>query len=253
MKDRFAKIRNSRGLPLSWPGDHDFRTLVAISVPLFISAANLCRFIENLKWQPTVRPTEILVGQANYATKIERTFLPILTRLLEDQDGEYSEMLLKGFQLIVGATIRLAIPLSVDALSQLFNFQAEIIVNRLAAFSSVLSIPNNRDIPVKIFHSSFRDFLLKSKSKFGVNREQPNKDILLRCLAVMRDKMKKNICNLASNRAERSEIDHQSLQQHFPPELQYSCRYWVYHLSKSKYPLTEMGYVFLLLKEHFLH
>lgn len=73
-----------------------------MSVPLFISAATLCRFIGDKKWQPTVRLAEVLENQAKYATKMEKTYLPILERLLAGQDDEDSEMLLHEFQEIIG-------------------------------------------------------------------------------------------------------------------------------------------------------
>lgn len=191
LKDRFAKIRDKRDLPLDWPGDENTQALIALSVPLFISAATVCRFIEDPKWQPTVRLVEVLEGQAKYTTKMDKTYLPILMRLLEDQDDEESEELLRQFQDIVGVLILLATPLSINALSQILGIRTEAISHRLDFFQSVLSIPDNRDLPVKILHSSFRDFLVNTKTKFHVDKQQTHSNITSYCLTTMHGRLKK--------------------------------------------------------------
>jgi hypothetical protein len=119
LKDRFAKIRHERNIYPDWPGDETVQALAIMSAPLFISAATVCRFIEDPKWDPEVRLAELLEDQAKYATKMEKTYLPILTQLLKDQDDDESEQLLQLFQQIIGVIILLAIPLSVNSLSQL--------------------------------------------------------------------------------------------------------------------------------------
>lgn len=58
--DRFAKIRHDRNISQDWPGDDVMQELVRLSVPLFISAATVCRYIRNLKWEPKSRLAELL-------------------------------------------------------------------------------------------------------------------------------------------------------------------------------------------------
>jgi len=58
---------------------------------------------------------------------------------------------------------------------------------------------------------------------------------------------------LPSDGARRIEIDYHTVDQHIPPELHYSCRYWVYHLVKCN-PLRNLfDQVYVFLEEHFLH
>lgn len=40
---------------------------------------------------------------------------------------------------------------------------------------------------------------------------------------------------------------------HLPPQLQYACSYWVYHLIQSQGPINELNPAFSFLKAHFLH
>jgi hypothetical protein len=95
----------------------------------------------------------------------------------------------------------------------------------LYSFRSILSVPNDRDLPVRILHLSFRDFLVQFESEFLVNEPNKHKNIAFLRLNKMRSGLRKNICNLEGLTTCRMDIDPQSLCQHLPPELQYSCRY----------------------------
>ncbi|KAJ6044395.1 hypothetical protein N7460_005750 [Penicillium canescens] len=100
--DRFAKIQHDRNISKDWPGDNIIRELVTMSAPLFISAATICRYIENSEWDPKLRLAEFLTDQAKYISRMDKTYLPILTRLLDDQESDESEQqqqqLLQEFQ-----------------------------------------------------------------------------------------------------------------------------------------------------------
>lgn len=261
---RFAKIREERRMrkkrdetdeddERDWPGYDIIQNLVGMTGPLFISAATLCRFVGDPKWNPQVRLDDLLKDQTKYATKMDKTYLPILTRLLDGQDDNESEQLVQEFKEIVGAVVLLAVPLSVNALSQFFGIGEEFICNRLDSLQSVLNIPGDPNLPVRTLHLSFRDFLVTTKSRFRVDEQQTHKNITLRCLTTMRSCLKKDICNLAAYGTKRSDIDAQTIHQHLTPELQYSCRYWAHHLVRSKDLHTVVRVVFLLLQEHFLH
>ncbi|KAL4990294.1 hypothetical protein BDW68DRAFT_45139 [Aspergillus falconensis] len=255
LEDRFAKIRHNRNIPQGWPGEAIIQELVRISVPLFISAATICRYIENSKWEPKLRLGELLKDQAKYVSKMDKTYLPILTRLLNDQDSDELEQqqLLQEFQDIVGVIIILAVPLSITTLSQFLGIGVDQISNRLDSFRSVFSIPVNQDQPIRILHSSFRDFLVHSKSEFHVDEPRKHQEILKFCLKTMRTHLRKDICNLSSPGTRRAKIDPQAIHQYLPAELQYSCRYWIHHLKQSEALSSEKEDVQLFLQKHFLH
>ncbi|KAJ6050600.1 WD40 repeat-like protein [Penicillium canescens] len=258
LQDRFAKIKYDRNISQDWPGDDVIQELVTMSVPLFISAATVCRYIENSKWEPKLRLAELLTNQAKYVSRMDKTYLPILTRLLEDQESDKSDeseqqQLLQEFQDIVGVIILLAVPLSINALSLFLGIGADQISNRLDSFRSVLSIPDDRDRPLRILHLSFRDFLVQPRTKFYVDEPRKHKDIAKSCLKTMRSRLQKDICNLASPGTRRGDIDPQHIRQYLPPELQYSCRYWIHHLDQSQALSSEMEDVRIFLQKHFLH
>ncbi|RJE17206.1 hypothetical protein PHISCL_10457, partial [Aspergillus sclerotialis] len=69
----------------------------------------------------------------------------------------------------------------------------------------------------------------------------------------MRSCLRRDICNLASPGTHRTDIDSQHIRQCLPPELQYSCRYWIHHLEQSQTLSSEIKEVRLFLQKHFLH
>jgi hypothetical protein len=64
------------------------------------------------------------------------------------------------FQELVGPIVLLAKPLSVLSLSGLLDIALAIIFGRLNCLHSVLSIPSKTDVPVRMLHLSFCDFLV---------------------------------------------------------------------------------------------
>ncbi|KAL4975136.1 hypothetical protein BDW66DRAFT_160755 [Aspergillus desertorum] len=159
------------------------------------------------------------------------------------------QQLLQEFQGIIGVIILLAVPLSINTLSLFLGIEADKISN----------------LPVRIIHLSFRDFLLQSqtrpfsdeqqkhKAKFLVDEQQKHKAIARFCLTTMRRCLRKDICNLASPATRRTDIDDQDICRYLPPELQYSCRYWIYHFKQSQPLPSEIEDVRQFLQKHFLH
>lgn len=257
LKDRFSQIRQERSLPSNWPGEENIQIMVARAVPLFISAATLCRFVGDVKWNPESRLRAILADETTYVSKMDSTYLPVLNQLLTGQDEWESKQLVQEFKEIVGVIILLATPLSVNALVGLLNMETDDISNRLHLLHSVLSIPDDLDMPVRLLHLSFRDFLLDSKKKdnspFWIDEKEIHHRLTIQCLTVMHCHLKKNFCNLPGEGTQRTEIDAHSINQYTPSELQYACRYWAQHLVQSKDLNSVIHDAFLFLQKHFLH
>jgi hypothetical protein len=255
LQDRFAKLKADRKITRDWPGHDVIQELVKISVPLFISAATVCRYIENSNWEPKFRLAELIKDQAKYVSRMDKTYMPILTQMLNDQESDDSEQqqLLHEFQIIIGAIIVLAVPLSINTLSLLLGIEADRIINRLDSFRSVLSIPDDKVRPVRVLHRSFPDFLVQSKTIFFVDETRKHRDIANACAKIMRSCLRRDICNLASPGTYRAGIDAKHIRQCISTELQYSCRYWIHHLARSRILSSDFEDVLKLLQEHFLH
>jgi hypothetical protein len=252
---RLAEIRTERCLPSTWPGERDLRRLVELSVPSFIFAATICRIFEEPHWDPKDSLTEILTYQ-NDQSNLNGTYLPVLDRLLSRQHEKQKEKLVSEFQQVIGAIVILESPLSVKSLSNLLGLPTRVINLRLSALHSVLRVPNDETIPIRLFHLSFRDFLLdpeiQKKTPLGIKERDIHDMLTSKCL-LMCQNLRRNICQLPSDGTQRAEVDHQTIQNYLSPELQYACRYWAHHLLRCANP-THLAYnAFSFLRVHFLH
>jgi hypothetical protein len=253
LKHKLSEIQRERALPPDWPGQECIEKLVKMAIPLFIFAATICRFVGDQDFLPDKRLAAVLQDEAAASSSdLERTYIPVLNQLNVSKSKSDSEQLLKEFQDIVGVIVLLATPLSVFAVADLTGISMEIITNRLNRFHSVLSIPSESDKPVRILHLSFRDFLVNTTSMLHVDEAETHYKIALHCFRVMDDRLKRNICGLSSYGAQKVDIDSQTVDQHIPASLQYSCRYWVHHLQQSRCDPSEFP-VLSFLKTNFLH
>jgi len=251
LENRFLTIRNNRQISGDWPGNDTIDDLVTMAVPLFIFAATICRFVAEGP-HPKRRLQKLLDFQAaTSASQMDKLYLPVLDQLLSRSDEDESKELLKEFQDTVGIIILLASPLSVHSLARFLRISGDDISDLLNNLHSVLCVPEKKDAPVRILHLSFRDYLLNTKSAFHVDEEITHRKIALHCLRIMSLSLKQNICGLLSYGTQRVDIEGQIINQHLSPELQYACRYWVYHLEQSKAYISDE--VLSLLKKHFLH
>jgi hypothetical protein len=263
LKDEFDKIRNTnkhlhRVLPSDWPGETNLKALVDMAIPLFIFAATICRYVGDVRWDPQQRLQTVLKYQtASQASKLDRTYLPILDGLLIGLSDEENKTLIKEFQYIVGSIVLLATPLSTVSLARLLDISEGIINCRLDFLHSVFSVLTDRQTPVRLLHFSFREFLVdlqkQDKNPFWVDERKMHKIVATKCLELMSDSLKENICDLKSPGTLRAEIDRKTINVNLPAEVQYACSYWVYHLEQSGSQISDQSSVDIFLSKHFLH
>ncbi|KAJ5816310.1 NACHT and WD40 domain protein [Penicillium robsamsonii] len=257
LNHRISKIREEREppLPIDWPGAINIRKLVALSVPLFIFAATICRIFEDPDWDPMDSLPEILTHQ-NDESKLDGTYLPVLDRLLKRQSEKKKKELVQEFHEVVGAIVILESPLSIIALPKLIGLPQRLVHTRLNSLHSVLSVPNDETSPIQLFHLSFRDFLLspetREKTVFWIDEKEMHHRLSKRCFLIC-ENLRRNICELPSDGTQRENIDRQTINRFLPPELQYACRYWAHHLVLCIDMYTVVQDVLLFLKRHFLH
>lgn len=146
---------------------------------------------------------------------------------------------------------------SKKALASFLNVDTNEIESRLMLLHSVLNIPDDLDIPVRILHLSFRDFLLDPEKKgtnlLWIDENDTHAFIFRRCLKVMKCSLRKNICKLDSYGTQRHEVGDDRINKYLPLDVRYACRYWVKHLIQMQNPATELDKVLEFLKVHFLH
>ncbi|KAF2685435.1 hypothetical protein K458DRAFT_239113, partial [Lentithecium fluviatile CBS 122367] len=252
-----SRTREERSLPLDWPGERCIQTLVNMAVPLFIFAATVCLFVGEASGNPRRRLKDILGYETEDVSKLGMTYLPILKSLFSTQDKKEKRKLSREFQEIVGSIVVLESPLSIDSLARLLRKAKDDISSRLDSLHSVLSTPNRDDVTVRLLHLSFREFLVDTsikKSPFWVDERARHERLASHCLELMSglDGLRQNMCALEPGTL-RSEVNEGKITSYLSPELQYACRYWVYHLKQSQRHVSDEDSTDMFLQKHFLH
>ena len=253
-------ISEERSLPLGWPSKNQIKALVNMAVPLFIFAATVCRYIGDKRDNPKKRLEIVLQYQtAKQVSQLDKTYLPILNQLFDDEDELDIERWTSEFQEIVGGIVVLESPLSIRSLANLLNIPEEDIKFRLDLLHSVLNIPVDDDMPVRLLHLSFRDFLLdpqkRGKNPFWIGEKKTHASLISKCLRLLSSPkgLRQNICNLTSSGTPRCKVNDQIIGNALSLEVRYACRYWVYHLEQSRNRIRDGDLVDVFLQKYFLY
>ncbi|GKZ22145.1 hypothetical protein AbraIFM66951_006996 [Aspergillus brasiliensis] len=275
IRDRLLQIRTERQSPSDdvynwadedddlsdWPEESEIAQLIQIAIPLFISAATICRFIEDPLKDPKDRLRIILENQpASHISMLGKTYLPVFSSILAFEDKSEHAQTVSDFKKLIGPIIILASPLSVSALACLLEIPKSTIGRQLSFLTSVISVPKDKYQPVRLYHLSFRDFLLAAETReetpFWVDGEAMHRHVALCCIRLMerpQTGLRKNMCDLPSYGSLRSEIDEEKCRQNLPGELRYACRYWIRHMQQGKIVLRDNDETHRFLGKHFLH
>lgn len=272
LDDKLRKIRHDYNglchvehqLPSDWPGSAIVQDLVKMAVPLFIFAATVCRFIEDqalsdpagqlkkvLQYRPGTHQSEI--------NQLDATYRPVLDRLLVGRSEAAKTEFVEGFRSIVGSIVLLVEPLSTSSLAYLLDIPGSAINGKLTSLHSVLSVPDTAQSPVRMFHLSFRDFLVdpdkRESNPFWIDEMATHGMIATKCIELMSSfgNLRKDICDLKRPGTARADIEPPVIKSSLPAHVQYACLYWVYHLEQSNARINEKHQGYLFLKRHFLH
>lgn len=252
-------VPKDRQLPTSWPGQSNIQILVQMAVPLFIFAATVCRFLADRRCgNPDKQLQEVLKYRTrSQESQLDATYLPVLNQLVVGLPIRQRENALQEFRVIVGSIVILASPLSTCALAQMLSVSKDTIDDRLDLLHSVLSIPPSSSSPVRLLHLSFRDFLVDAekcgKNPFWVDEKYSHGKMAANCLRVMNERLRTDICDVNASGTSRLTLNPQKVDACLPPEVQYACLHWVYHLQHARDQVSDGGPVCDFLIRHFLH
>jgi hypothetical protein len=262
-----AMIRNNynklvlpkRQLPTNWPGERNVQILVDMATPLFIFAATVCRFIRDRRCgRPNEQLAKVLKYQtSSQASKLDTTYLPVLNQLLFGLTTSEKRSVLENFQQVIGSIIILISPLSANSLDRLLEVDEGTVEDRTDLLHSVLSIPSCPDHPIRLFHLSFRDFLVNDEKRetnpFWVNETQAHQRMGEQCIRLMVSSLKQDLCGLKGPGTLVIEVERSWVNRCISPELQYACLYWVQHLQKSGSQAYNGDKANQFLQAHLLH
>ena len=235
------KNRSDCDLLEEWPSLADLDTLCAKATGLFIYASTVVRFVASKDHQPSERLADIVAlpqstveeGRSGldqlYTEVLQQAFLGIRT-----DDGKFYS----NFKSVVGAVILVFNPLPVTAFSHLLG--GSNISTALRSLHSLLIIPTSKldPTPIHVLHKSFPDFLTDphrcTNNKFFIDPSIHHREITLSCLRLMKERLKRNICQL-NDFTPLSEVEDLPAQKTvcIGDVLEYACCFWASHLAKA--------------------
>jgi hypothetical protein len=94
----------------------------------------------------------------------------------------------------------------------------------------------DEEAPVRLFHPSFPDFITNEErcrdDRFLVTRPEGHLQLATRCLEIMNNGLRQDICDIQDPSLSNSEVAdlEERLARAVPSELRYACQYWHIHL-----------------------
>ena len=108
----------------------------------------------------------------------------------------------------------------------------------LRSLHSVFLVPKNNTNPVRVFHKSFPDFLTDPEwckdERFFINPSVHHQEVLLSCLDLMKERLKRNICGLDDFVSLEKVNDLSAHRKSYIGDaLEYACLFWTKHLAET--------------------
>ncbi|EEQ83837.2 WD domain-containing protein [Blastomyces dermatitidis ER-3] len=243
LRHELEKVKSIRRIDERWPGDESIQTLVQKADRLFIYAATVCRFIGESRF-PEKRMDEILhteVMSRSSTSELDRMYSEILNHILDEGSHEDKEDMVFLFKQIVGSLLVLAEALSRSTLTSVLDLSSTDITEILESLHSVLDIPEDENLPIQLFHLSFRDFVFSEERcanpAFTIKEEVAHGDM----------------CDLRHPGTSVADVEKSTVEKFLPQSVQYACKHWIRHLDKSQTKLIDNGEVHIFLQKHLLH
>jgi hypothetical protein len=235
-----AKNRSDCDLLDEWPSSSDIEVLCKKAAGFFIYASTVVKFVASEYNPPTERLALITSLPGNTIREgrsgVDQLYIKVLGQVFcsthEDNNQLYSQ-----FQSVVGTVLLLFNPLSVNGLSELLkeSHSSSSILSIMRSLHSLLLMPDNKEDPIHIFHKSFPDFLTDPErcedERFFINPPVHHQEILLSCLGLMQERLKRNICGLDDFVSLGKVEDLPACRKtHIGDALGYACQFWTRHL-----------------------
>ena len=248
-----AETQNCFGSLGDWPSQHDLEILCKKAAGFFIYASTVVKFVASENYPLPERLTVITsLPQATAEegkSGVDQLYIKVLEHAFysvhKDDIQFYTRL-----QSILGTVLLILNPLSIKGLSELLkrHHTLPFILKTITSLRSVLVVPDDIEDPILTFHKSFPDFLTDPERcedrRFFVEPAVCHVQILLSCLSLMKERLKKNICGL-DDYAVLSEV--QDLfgcqKDHIGDVLEYACLFWTKHLLQIPGSSPDIGEV----------
>ncbi|KAK0442297.1 uncharacterized protein EV420DRAFT_1249110, partial [Desarmillaria tabescens] len=140
-----------------WPPEHLLDQLVQKSAGLFIFATTVCRFIES----PGDRAEQLIqIASASEShNEGEYGLDHLYRRTISSAIEKLPDSKVNNLRTVLGTVILLQEPMTLRSICLLLKVTQNHVEGMLSPFHSVIVVPSDDRDFVRLFHSSFRDFL----------------------------------------------------------------------------------------------
>ena len=233
-----AKNRSDYDLTEVWPSSSDVGILCKKAAGFFIYASTIVKFIASDS-NPLTESLALITSLPKSTAEegksgIDQLYIKVLEQAFCDIRTSNSQHYLR-FRTVVGAVVLIFNPISSKGLSELLRLHMSHIHSAFRSLHSLLLIPDGFEDPILTFHKSFPDFLTDpdrcKDTRFFVDPAVHHAEILLSCLNLMRERLKRNICHL-DDHVVLSEVKDISThcKNYIGDALKYACCFWTKHL-----------------------
>jgi len=243
-KHSFMEIAGRRPGMDDWPTAEQLDLLCERAGGLFVYAVATIKFLDH-KNNDTRRQLDRLLESPGSSVREGKTKLKASTTL----NSLYASLLVEAFgdddpeddamtRSVLGAVVLAVNPLSPPTIASLLSFGTTDVSLRLSSVHSLLLLQENNDHPVRPFHKSFPDFITDpercANRRFHVSPPDHHLELLIGCLKLMNQGLKKNMCQLPDGVTNSEVGDLQKrANQYINDGLQYACRSWHKHLTET--------------------
>ena len=247
-----------------WPSDEHIDLLCNRAAGLFVYAVATIKFLDSNTHLPKHRLDAILKLPECTAPEGKTRFRPkttldsLYTSILQAAFGEEDSEVCSKVRSTIGAVVLVVNPLPPSAIAELVGLDPEEVVLFLMLVQSLLTLGEDYDQPVKSFHKSFPDFITDpsrcSDTRFYISSRDAHLELAMNCLRMVNDELEWNILSLPDY-ALNSEVEDLKtrINDRISIALQYACRSWHSHLTRTTGDVTEVvSYLRIFLKEKFL-
>jgi len=236
-----TKNRSDCDLTEDWPNPSDIKILCKKAAGFFIYASTVVKFVASGSDLLTERLALITFLPQSTSEEgksgVDQLYIKVLEQASYDVRVDKSQHYLR-FRTVVGTVLLVFNPLSIKGLSELLKCHISHIRSTTRSLHSLLLIPEKTEDPILPFHKSFPDFLMdpeRCKDRpFFVDPAAHHAEIVLLCLNLISERLKRNICNL-DDYAVLSEVKDVSdcRKDHIGDALEYACCFWTKHLQET--------------------
>jgi hypothetical protein len=235
-----------------WPSQGELDALVRLTGQFIIFATTSLKYIGAQRFSPRDRLGQILAHEpsldadAPYA-RIDALYTDILQAATRDEDGGRTSLVLcRSVGALLRTVVLLEEPLSISALAQIISTSDDQIESDVRSLAAVLLVSAEKVASsastVRIFHPSFRDYLQDphrcQDPHFIVNPEEHQRQLLHRCLTILNQDLRQDICEIRNPGLANAEISDLAirLQRSVSDALRYAAVFWLVHIAACRRP-----------------